>query len=320
MRTEEIVWGGVSKDGIPALVSPKFVPPEEAPWLWDGEQVFGVEIEGDARAYPHRVMDWHEMANDTVGGVPVALAYCTLCGSGVLFESEVAGRAAPFEFGSSGLLYRSNKLMYDRETLSLWNHYTGQPVVGPLARETIELKTRPLAVLRWADWKRRYPKTRVLSLDTGHRRDYTPGRPYGDYFASSGLMFPARTDDATLRPKDIVLAVRDGGRHRAWPMRLFRGGRVLNDAIGTRPVVVVGDGWSDTLRVWERADLTFDSRLDGPASTPEALYDAAGTRWRVTEEALIAPDGRRLARLPAHNAYWFAFAGFTGRNGSVFTE
>lgn len=320
IRLEEVVWGGVSKDGIPALVDPGFVAARDADWLWDGELVFGVEVDGDVRAYPHRVMDWHEMANDTVGGVPLALAYCTLCGSGVLYEARVAGRAKPFEFGSSGLLYRSNKLMYDRETHSLWNHFTARPVIGPLVGSGIELQTRPLAVMRWMDWKRRHPQTKVLSLDTGYRRDYSPGKPYGSYFAGPGLMFPARAVDARLKPKEIVFVVRVDEGRRAWPVKAFGSGRVLNDGIGARAVVLVGDGTGETVRAYNRGAVRFTSRLDGSAAAPVALFDDSGGRWRAGEDALVADDGRRLARLPAHNAYWFAYASFIGDGGTLFVE
>ncbi|MBM3646571.1 MAG: DUF3179 domain-containing protein [Alphaproteobacteria bacterium] len=320
IRFEEIVWGGVLKDGIPALVSPQFIAAREADWLWDGELVFGVEIDGDVRAYPHRIMDWHEMANDTVGGVPVALAYCTLCGSGVLYETRIAGRDTPFEFGSSGLLYRSNKLMYDRQTHSLWNHFTARPVVGPLVGAGIELKTRPVAVARWMDWKKRHPDTRVLSLDTGYRRDYTPGRPYGTYFATPGLMFPTLTTDDRLAPKDIVYVIRSADGLRAWPMRIFNGGRVLNDTIGSRPIILIGDGRSETIRAYDRRDLRFVAAFDGSAAGPLALHDEAGTRWHVGEAELRADDGRRLPRLAGHNAFWFAFARFVGEAGSLYRE
>ena len=107
-------------------------PASAASYLNPDDPVFGVEINGDARAYPLRIANWHEMVNDVVGGVPVSLAYCTLCGSGILFDGRVAGRAEPFTFGSSGLLYRSNKLMYDRQTDSLWEQLAGHPVTGSL--------------------------------------------------------------------------------------------------------------------------------------------------------------------------------------------
>ncbi len=114
IRLEEITWGGVRKDGIPSLDNPELIAASEATYLKSDDLVFGVSINGDARAYPLRIMGWHEMFNDVIGGVPLALAYCTLCGSGILFETQVAGRGKPLVFGSSGFLYRSNKLMFDR--------------------------------------------------------------------------------------------------------------------------------------------------------------------------------------------------------------
>ena len=153
IRLEEIAWGGVIKDGIPALTNPRLIPAAAASYLNADDLVFGVAVNGDARAYPLRIMDWHEMFNDVIGGVPLSLAYCTLCGSGILFETSVEGHAQPLVFGSSGFLYRSNKLMYDTTTHSLWNQFTGRPVVGALTGSGIVLKTRPVVITRWADWK-----------------------------------------------------------------------------------------------------------------------------------------------------------------------
>ncbi|HET6346796.1 MAG TPA: DUF3179 domain-containing (seleno)protein, partial [Myxococcota bacterium] len=136
IRLEEIVFGGVPLEGIPALDNPARVPAAEAKYLTDSEKVFGVSVGGEQRAYPLRMLDWHEMLNDVVGGGPVTLSYCTLCGSGVLFDTRVdAGTAGgpAYTFGTSGLLYRSNKLMVDRQTLTLWNNMTGEPAVGRLA-------------------------------------------------------------------------------------------------------------------------------------------------------------------------------------------
>ncbi|MEM8789790.1 MAG: DUF3179 domain-containing (seleno)protein, partial [Pseudomonadota bacterium] len=132
IRLEEITWGGVRKDGIPSLDNPTMILAAEADYLRPDDLVFGVAINGDARAYPLRIMGWHEMFNEVIGGVPLALAYCTLCGSGILFETALEGRDEPLVFGSSGFLYRSNKLMFDRETHTLWNQFTGKPVMGPL--------------------------------------------------------------------------------------------------------------------------------------------------------------------------------------------
>ena len=311
IRLEEIVWGGVVKDGIPALTNPALLEASEADYLTEDELVFGVTINGDARAYPLRIMDWHEMFNDVIGGVPVSLAYCTLCGSGILFETTVAGRDAPFVFGSSGFLYRSNKLMYDRETHSLWNHFTGRPVVGPLTGSGIELKTRPVAITSWQAWREANPDTRVLSLETGHRRDYSPGAPYGTYFASPELMFPALVRQEALQAKDYVFALRSSGTDKAWPLTRFDGGRVINDQAGILDLVLVGDAATRTVRAYRRDGRSFEK---GTSLTE--LTSAEGS-WQVTEEALVGPGGERLARLPGHIAYWFAWAGYLGKDGEL---
>ena len=305
IRLEEIAWGGVIKDGIPALVNPTLVSPAEAGYLTPEEQVFGVEINGDVRAYPLRIMDWHEMFNDVIGGLPVALAYCTLCGSGILFETLVEGRPEPFVFGSSGFLYRSNKLMYDQETHSLWNQFTGRPVVGPLTGSGLTLQVRPLAITTWADWLERHPDTKVLSLETGHLRDYSPGRPYGDYFASPALMFPAQVRDDRLAPKEQVFALRGSGQEKAWPLDVFNDGAVINDRVGLLDLVLIGRAETRTVRAYRSEGRRFERYLEA-----DDHLEADGRVWRITEEALLGPDGERLSRLPGHIAYWFAWSGF----------
>ncbi len=224
IRLEEITWGGVIKDGIPSLDYPAMLDAGEADYMKPDDLVFGVEINGDIRAYPLRIMGWHEMFNDVIGGVPVALAYCTLCGSGILFETQVPGRDAHFVFGSSGFLYRSNKLMFDRETHSLWNQFTGKPVVGPLVDSGIELQQRAVTIDTWANWSTANPGTKVLSLETGHRRDYGSGVVYRDYFASSELMFPTHVDQSKHLQKSYVFGVRKFGGAKAWPLEAFAGG------------------------------------------------------------------------------------------------
>ena len=183
IRPEEILWGGVRKDGIPALRNPAVIPAAEARYLSDTETVFGISIGGASRAYPQRILDWHEMANDSLAGEPFALSYCTLCGAAIAYGTRRLD-GPPLVFGSSGLLYRSNKLMYDEATLSLWSSLTGEPVVGPLVGRDIALPILPLTVTTWGDWRTRHPETSVLALKTGYSRDYTPGAAYGKYFAS----------------------------------------------------------------------------------------------------------------------------------------
>lgn len=311
IRLEEIVWGGVSKDGIPALVNPAFLKPGERVWTRPDDLVFGVEINGDARAYPLRILDWHEMFNDVIGGVPLALAYCTLCGSGILFETALPGRDAPFEFGSSGFLYRSNKLMYDQQTHSLWNQFTGRPVAGPLTGSGIALRVRPVAITSWREWSARHPDTRLLSLETGHARNYAPGAAYGPYFASPDLMFPAIVADRRLAPKDFVFALRGAGAEKAWPLSRFAGGRVINDEAGFLRLVLIGDAATRTVRAYRRDGVEFTAGAD------PTLLRGGGVDWLMTEAALVTADGRRLERLPGHIAFWFAWAGYLGERGEL---
>jgi hypothetical protein len=311
IRLEEITWGGVIKDGIPALTNPRLVLASAASYLRADDLVFGVAINGDVRAYPLRIMDWHEMFNEVIGGVAVSLAYCTLCGSGILFETSVDGRPQPFVFGSSGFLYRSNKLMYDTATHSLWNQFTGRPVVGPLTGSGIELKTRPVVIASWADWKAHHPGTKVLALETGHRRDYSTGAAYGRYFASPDLMFPTNVDQSKLKQKDFVFALRSSGAEKAWPLKLFEGGAVINDRAGVHDLVLIGDATTRTVRAYRSEGLTFEK---GPTTDQVKLGEEV---WRVTEEALVGPGGRSLSRLPGHVAYWFAWSGYLGREGEL---
>ncbi len=304
IRLEEIAWGGVLKDGIPALDNPTFLDPGDADYLTPDELVFGVSINGDTRAYPLRIMDWHEMANDVVGGVPVALAYCTLCGSGILFDTTNEQGEGPYIFGSSGFLYRSNKLMYDHGTHSLWNQFTGRPVVGELTGSDIELPLLPVTITSWDEWQERHPTTKVLSLDTGHQRDYTPGRPYGEYFASPELMFPARVEDTSLPPKAYVFRARRNGEDKAWPLDLFLEETIIHDDIAGDPVVLFGNPETRTVRAYLSDGREFQDA--------EGRLLSETSEFELSEEALIGADCSHFNRLPGHIGYWFAYQNYRG--------
>ena len=305
IRLEEITWGGVVKDGIPALINPTHITPAEATYITDDELVFGVAINGDVRAYPLRVMDWHEMFNDVVGGVPLALAYCTLCASGILFETQLEGRDKPIIFGSSGFLYRSNKLMYDQATNSLWNQFTGRPVVGELTGSGVELKVRPVAITTWKKWLERHPDTKVLSLETGFVRDYSPGRPYGEYFDSPELMFPVEVGNKSLAPKDYVFALREAGHDKAWSLASFEKMPVINDQVGDLALVLIGNPESRTVRAYRSGGRKFEAKADR-----DDLLQADNAIWRIEEERLVSESGEELERLPGHIAFWFAWSGY----------
>lgn len=312
IRMEEITWGGVPVDGIPSLDHPKMVVAADVDYLLDDDLIFGVAINGDIRAYPLRIMGWHEMFNDVIGGVPVALAYCTLCGSGILFETQLKGKEQPYVFGSSGMLYRSNKLMFDRETNSLWNQFTGKPVVGPLVGDGIQLTIRPVTITSWDEWQSRYPKTQVLSLDTGYTRNYGSGVVYREYFESIDLMFPVKVNEEQLLKKDYIFGIRDVGAAKAWPIDAFKGGAVINDVVGMRNIVLIGDADTRTVRAYDRQEQQFQA---GPY---ENRLQGQGGLWSIHEEALIGPDGSPLLRVPGHISYWFAWDGYLGAKSELY--
>ena len=300
ISAQEILWGGVSVDGIPPLNLPRFrTAAQVADWIFADDQVIGVEINGDARAYPRRIIDWHEMVNDTVGGVPVSLAYCTLCGSAILYDSRYGDEV--YRFGTSGLLYRSNKLMYDKNTRSLWEQYTGEPAWGSLVGTGIRLKTLPVVHTTWEEWLAAHPDTKVLDINTGFERDYDPGVAYYDYWTSTQLRFPAPNQEGPLALKTWVYAVRLDNDLVAYPIALLAEKGLIHDSIGDQPILLVATGDGSGGRAYESGGLQFR-----PVDAPGELSSSDGRRWRLTEAALVADDGAQLLRLPGHNSFWFA--------------
>jgi hypothetical protein len=304
IRLDEIDWGGVRVNGIPPLRSPRTVAATDATWLRDTHIVFGIVINGEARAYPKRILAWHEMAIDRVGGVDLTIVYCTLCGTVIPYESVVDGRR--FTFGTSGLLYRSNKLMFDEETNSLWSSLEGVPVLGALADSDLRLSFRSVVTTTWGEWKRDHPATTVLSLETGYERNYGEGVAYRDYFGTDRLMFDVPRSDTRLKNKAEVLVLRPeiiGNNARPVAIsidRLRREPAFTFEAGGRRFVVITSKGGAN--RVFERGGHTFVVRTQD-----DSIRDQAGGRWRATPEALVSDTGERLARVPAHRAFWFGW-------------
>jgi hypothetical protein len=239
---EAIIAGGPPKDGIPALDEPKFVAARDAGFLGQKDPVLGVVRNGIAKAYPLRVLNWHEVVNDRFGTEPIVVTYCPLCGSGMVFRAEVPGTAmpGPLTFGVSGLLYNSDVLLYDRQTESLWSQIAAKAVTGKMKGNVLE--SVPVVHTSWSDWRRRHPRTLVLSLDTGHNRDY--GRdPYAGYELSEQLIFPVQFRSEGFHPKERVLGVSLGGAAKAYPfVELGKragtadGATSFDDEVGGKPV------------------------------------------------------------------------------------
>ncbi len=302
IRLDEVVWGGVEQDGIPPLRQPPMVEASAADYLADDNIVFGLEVNGDSRAYPKRILGWHEMFVDEVGGVPVAGVYCTLCGTMILYGTEVQG--VNHDLGTSGFLYRSNKLMYDRGTRSLWNTIWGKPVIGPLVKQEIALPRMSVVTTTWGEWRRRHPDTKVLSLSTGHSRDYSEGAAYREYFATDEIMFQVPELDQRLNNKDEVLGLvlpQHPDQPVAISVAYLADHPVYQDRVGDLEFVVLTDA-SGASRAYESGGVSFTG-WDGDS----AVKDDQGGSWRLDEAKLEAADGRRLYRLPSQRAFWFGW-------------
>jgi len=214
-----------------------------------------------------------------------------------VYQTEVDG--VHHELGTSGFLYRSNKLMYDHKTRSLWSTLQGEPVVGPLVDQGIKLERRYLVTSTWGQWKARHPDTTVLSLDTGHRRDYGEGVAYKSYFATDKLMFTVPKIDERLNNKDEVLAFRNENEQLAIAVKYLAKKKVHHEQLGDQKMVVLADE-DGTSRAYN-SDIVFKSWNEMDKAT-----DSEGNVWTVQEDALVSGD-QRLARVPSHNVFWFGW-------------
>lgn len=318
---DEIVSGGPPPDGIPAIDRPVFVAPRAAdPWLKPKEPVLALEVNGDARAYPLQILMWHEIVNDTVGGKPVTITYCPLCNSGLVFDRVVDGTT--LDFGTSGKLYKSDLVMYDRQTHSLWAQMEGRAIVGKLAGTRLAL--RPANTLAYEEWRAAHPGGKVLARDTGHARRYG-ANPYEAYDRPDGhpFLFAGRPDPRRP-PKERVVGVTLGGAARAYPWPVLARDSVVHDRLGGEALVVfyrpgtlsaLDDARMDRSRavgatsVWSpvvgEKTLTFEAAAEGFRDRE------TGTLWNLLGHAIRGPlTGKRLRAIPHVDAFWFAWAAF----------
>ncbi|MGH7564172.1 MAG: DUF3179 domain-containing protein [Gemmatimonadota bacterium] len=239
----EILSGGPPRDGIPALTDPRFETVRQASgWMREDDRLLALEVAGEAKAYPLRILVWHEVANDRVGGRPVLITYCPLCGTGMAFDPVVRGKRRIF--GVSGLLYNSDVLMYDRGTESLWSQIARRAVTGPLRGSTLELL--PLVHTTWGRWRREHPNGLVLSRQTGHERDYDRD-PYLIYASDPRATFPVSHRDPRLPEKELILGIEKEGAVIAFPLSaLEEGPRPVRARVGPEDVFVYWfrDSWT----------------------------------------------------------------------------
>lgn len=305
-RRSEIPVEQIQRGAQPGGIALDFAPQARARMatgLKPEEPVFGIEINGDVRAYPLRILDWHEVVNDRIGGVPVALTWCSRCGAGILYRTDTV--RGTLTFASSGLFYESNNLLVDRQTDTLWSQLTGEPVNGPLAGSGIKLQRLPVVITSWKSWQGVHPETRVLSPETGQSIDYTQPRP-------EEVPLPVQRRSPLLPEKAWIYALLVNGAPKAYPLDRLNKELAVNDELGGLPVVLVAspgaEGQNRTVRAYERGDRKFTSGRSFLGST--FVIDQEGRTWQAGEEALTRPDGQKLPRLPGHLAYWSGWYSF----------
>jgi len=311
--------GGPPPDGIPPLDEPKFQTAASVNWLYNVEPVLSIEVNGETRAYPIQIMTWHEIANDTIAGVPVTVSYCPLCNSALAYDRRLGDRI--LDFGTSGSLFNSSLVMYDRQTESLWTHFEGKAVVGALTGE--RLTTIPISMTSWEKFRDAHPDALVLSRVTGFRRDY--GRnPYPGYddVNTNPFLFNGQVDGRLAAKARVVVVRSDDGPAVALPLdTLFEQLVVPFEAQGRNVVALLERGSSSALDNPELSDGydqgstgIFMADLNGESvnlsATPDGFLDAnSGLTFDIFGVATDG-SGTRLEPIEHLDTFWFAIGAF----------
>ena len=318
---KEFISGGPPRDGIPPIDDPSFVITSDADaWLGDQEPVIALEIGGDARAYPLQILTWHEIANDVVGGVPATITFCPLCNSAIVFDRRLDG--VTYDFGTSGMLRLSDLVMWDRQTQSWWQQFTGEGVVGELAGKRLTML--PAFIVSYADFKDANPDGVVLSRDTGFSKPY--GRnPYVGYDRADSPPFLFTGDlDGRLLPMDRVVTVSVGDVDAAVPYSILESERAVNYAIGGQDVAVLFK--SGTTSALDQSSISgsrdvgatgvFDPNLEGRKLTFRADGDRfvdseTGSTWNILGKGIEGPlAGKALTPMVHADHFWFSWGAF----------
>jgi hypothetical protein len=303
---DQIVSGGPLPDGIPSIDTPKFVSIEDGnKFLQDSELVVGLNINGDIRAYPLQLLVWHEIVNDNVGDMPVAVTYCPLCFTNQVFNRIIDGTVV--EFGTSGKLYNSNLVMYDRTSNSLWSQALGEGIVGQFAGARLE--RIPFDVAHWKDWKKLYSSTKVLSQDTGTTRPYGAD-PYGDYYTNADVLFPVFNRDERLGLKEIVVGLENIGEYKAYNIEDIQNQKIINDQVNNKPIALFSL-YPIMVRAYDPTVkgniLTFE--YDGESNN--IIDNQTGSHWNFEGKSIDGPlNGTILNRLPFDEGFWFEWVAF----------
>ncbi|NIT56830.1 MAG: DUF3179 domain-containing protein [Aliifodinibius sp.] len=313
----ELISGGPGKDGIPAINKPKFVKPDKAEnWLKPVEPVISLVVNDKAKAYPLQILMWHEIVNDRIGGVPVAVSFCPLCYSANVFDRRIKDKV--YTFGVSGMLRHSDMVMYDRQTQSLWQQFNGQAIVGDMVGTT--LKRIPAQIISFEQFRNIYKNGLVLSRDTGYRRKY--GRnPYVGYDDINNKPHLYRgKQDPRLKPMEKLITVNINNTGKAYPYSITRKKRAINDEVGGQKIVIFHDRGAAS--AMDKAEIAL-SREDGSTGVfsrqladrlltfsrkgDTFVDDQTSSIWDITGRAIKGElKGKKLS--PVVHGDYFAFA------------
>jgi len=300
---DKIKSGGPPKDGIPSIDNPNFVSTAEANFVSDDDLVLGLKINEETKAYPLFILVWHEIVNDVVGDVPVAVTYCPLCFTNQVFERTINGQVT--EFGTSGKLYNSNLVMYDRNTDSQWSQAIGIAITGELTGQ--KLKRVPFDVAKWSDWKTLYPETLVLTTKTGHIRAYGSD-PYGDYYTDPRIIFPVENKDERLHPKEIILGFNNDNIYKAYKLVDVEEKNVINDEIGDKKLLLVS--------LYPEMARAFNRDVDGIVLEfqyidGKIIDTQTKSQWNFDGEAIEGQlKDKKLDREVFNPGFWFEWVAF----------
>jgi hypothetical protein len=314
----EISNGNPRPDGIPAIDNPVFESISDGDeWLGEDWPVMLFEWQGEVRAYPLAILIWHEIVNDVVGGEPVTLTFCPLCNATLAFRRTLPGGLV-LDFGTTGNLRNSDLVMYDRQTFSWWQQFTGESIVGELTGTTLDVL--PSQIVAWGDFKASNPDGLVLSRQTGAVRDYG-SNPYPGYDSiSNSPFFPVEIGDDRLAPMERVVALELDGSYVAYPFSELRKSPVVNDEVAGQPVVIFwkpgtistfGNNGPDTGSTGAFSSLVEDRALSFISKGDMFEDRETGSTWNLLGEAVKGPmAGKTLDRLPAGEHFWFAWVAF----------
>jgi len=300
---DKIKGGGPPKDGIPSIDNPVFTNVQGSYFMSDSDTVVGVEINGEVKAYPIFILVWHEIVNDNLGRTPIAVTYCPLCYTNQVFERVIDGQEV--EFGTSGKLYNSNLLMYDRLTESYWSQALGIAVKGELSGYKLNLI--PFDVITWGDWKTLHPNTLVMTTDTGYIRSYSTD-PYGNYYTEPRIFFPVEHSDDRMHPKEIIIGFNQNNIYKAYKQNDIELNIIINDSIGETPVMLISL-YSENSRAFERTingvvlDFEYmDGKIFDSQTNSEWNYDGLSISGEY--------EGKQLERMPIEPGFWFEWFAF----------